>query len=108
MSPRAPAGARTRWRAPLRSMPGNAAATLVARAFTTMAQVAVFAVIAREYGAGALDQYAVAFSIATFAGLALDFGMSVWATREVARGNHISPQLRARFPLGCVVLLATI
>ncbi len=89
-------------------MPGNAAATLVARAFTTMAQVAVFAVIAREYGAKALDEYAVAFSFATFAGLVLDFGMSVWATREVARGKQISSQLRARFPLGCVILLATV
>lgn len=92
----------------LRSMPGNAAATLVARGFTTIAQVAVFAVIAREYGAKALDSYAVAFSIATFAGLVLDFGMSMWATREVARGKHVSPQLRARIPLGCVILLATL
>ncbi|MGN6869083.1 MAG: oligosaccharide flippase family protein [Solirubrobacteraceae bacterium] len=87
-------------------MPGNAAATLVARAFTTLAQVAVFAVIAREYGAKALDSYAVALSIATFAALVLDYGMSVWATREVARGNQISPQLRARLPLGFLILLA--
>jgi O-antigen/teichoic acid export membrane protein len=96
------------WRAQLRSVPGNAAATLLARMFTTLAQVAVFAVIAREYGAKALDSYAVALSIATFAALVLDFGMSVWATREVARNRRISPQLRARVPLVCVVLLATI
>ncbi len=75
--------------------------------FTTLAQVAVFAVIAREQGAKALDSYAVGFSIATFAGLVLDFGMSVWATREVARGNRISAQLRARLPVGGAVLLAT-
>lgn len=89
-------------------MPGNAAATLLARIFTTLAQVVVFAVIAREYGAKALDAYAVAFSVAIFAGLLLDFGMSVWATREVARRRRISPQLRARIPLACVVLLATV
>lgn len=96
------------WRGQLRSLPGNAAATLLARMFTTVAQVVVFAVIAREYGAKELDTYAVAISIATFAGLLLDFGMNVWATREVARNRRISLQLRARVPLVCLVVLATV
>jgi O-antigen/teichoic acid export membrane protein len=87
----------------LRSVQGNAAATLAARSLTTLSQVVVFAAIVREYGPLALDRYAVAFAVATFAGLALDFGTSLWATREVAGGQRADAFLRARAPLAALI-----
>jgi O-antigen/teichoic acid export membrane protein len=90
----------------LRSVHGNAAATLTARGMTTISQVVVFALVVREYGAHALDQYAVAFAVATFGGLVLDFGTSLWATREIARGHCIDAFLLARLPLSVLVTLS--
>jgi O-antigen/teichoic acid export membrane protein len=90
----------------LRSVQGNAIATFVARLLTTTSQIAVFAVVAREFGARELDSYAVAITIATFASLLMDFGMSLWATRETAAGHRISSGLVARLPLGVATCAA--
>jgi O-antigen/teichoic acid export membrane protein len=83
-------------------------ATLAARGLTTISQVVVFALVVRIYGAHALDRYAVAFAVASFGGLALDFGTSLWATREVARGRRADAFLRARMPLMAPIVLGIV
>lgn len=98
-----PSGFRSVFR--LRSVHGNAAATLVARGLTTISQIVVFALVLHEYGPRALDQYAVALAVATFAGLGLDFGTGLWATREVAQGKHADAFLRARLPLAILMAI---
>jgi O-antigen/teichoic acid export membrane protein len=88
-----------------RSVFGNTAAMFVARVLTTLSQVLAFAIVEKAYGTNALDRYAVAFAVATFVGLALDFGTSTWATREVAQSHTITAGVRARLPmLGLVIL----
>lgn len=83
----------------VRSVPGNTAAMLLARALTTLAQAGAFALVERGYGTQTLDRYAVAFAAATFVGLSLDFGTSTWATRELALRRPVCACLLARLPM---------
>jgi len=87
---------------------GNAASTFAARGLTTISQVVVFGLIVRAYGSRALDHYAVAFAIATFGGLVLDFGTSLWATRELAQGKSVHTFIRARLPLLVVFIVSMV
>jgi O-antigen/teichoic acid export membrane protein len=91
-----------------RTAGGNALATLVARGATTVAQALAFSVVAKTYGVGSLDSYALGFTVATFAGLVLDFGTGTWVTRSVALGRPASAFLLARIPLLAVLVTAAV
>jgi O-antigen/teichoic acid export membrane protein len=92
----------------IRSAGGNAIATLVARGVSTLAQALAFSIVAKTYGVDSLDSYALGFTIATFAGLVLDFGTGTWVTRQVALRQPASTYVVARAPVLALGLIGAL